>query len=154
MRSGPGMAPAGFLCQNRTTIMLSSPSSVPPSKTHGSAAKEYDFYKAIQDYLERASKVAKIEPHVQTILSQPKNELIGNFPVRLDTGEVRLFKGYRVQHNNPLGPFKGGIRYHPQVALDDVKALAAMMTWKSALLRLPFGGAKGGIQVDPHSGSR
>ena len=72
----------------------------------------------------------------------------------MDSGEVRLFKGYRVQHNNLLGPFKGGMRYHPQVALDDVKALAAMMTWKSALMRLPFGGGKGGIKFDPHSVSQ
>ncbi|HXN30520.1 MAG TPA: Glu/Leu/Phe/Val dehydrogenase [Polyangiaceae bacterium] len=128
-------------------------SSAPPPSRQGSL-KEYDFYKAIQEYLDRAARVAKIEPYVPTILSQPKNEIIVNFPVRLDNGEVRLFKGYRVQHNNLLGPFKGGIRYHPQVSLDDVKALAAMMTWKSALLRLPFGGGKGGIKFDPHSVSR
>ena len=90
----------------------------------------------------------------QTILSQPKNEIIVNFPVRMDNGEVRLFKGYRVQHNNLLGPFKGGMRFHPQVTLDDVKALAAMMTWKCALMRLPFGGGKGGIKFDPHSVSQ
>jgi glutamate dehydrogenase/leucine dehydrogenase len=132
---------------------LPSPSSLPPSK-QGMAAKEYDFYKAIQDYLDRAARVAHIQAHVQTILTQPKNELIVNFPVRMDSGEVRLFKGYRVQHNNLLGPFKGGMRYHPQVALDDVKALAAMMTWKCALMRLPFGGGKGGIKFDPHSVSR
>jgi glutamate dehydrogenase (NAD(P)+) len=118
------------------------------------AAKEYDFYKVEQDYHERAAKVAKIEPYVQTILSQPKNELIINFPVRMDSGDVRLFKGYRVQHNNLLGPFKGGMRFHPQVSLDDVKALAAMMTWKSSLMRLPFGGGKGGIKFDPHSVSK
>jgi glutamate dehydrogenase (NAD(P)+) len=129
-------------------------SSAPPSKLPGSAAKEYDFYKTVQDYLDRAAKVAKVEPYVQTILSQPKNEIIVNFPVKMDNGDVRLFKGYRVQHNNLLGPFKGGIRYHPQVSLDDVKALAATMTWKSALLRLPFGGGKGGIKFDPHSVSR
>jgi glutamate dehydrogenase/leucine dehydrogenase len=129
-------------------------SSPPPSRIAGSAAKEYDFYKVVQDYLERAARVAKIEPYVATILSQPKNELIVNFPVRLDNGEVRLFKGYRVQHNNLLGPFKGGMRYHPQVALDDVKALAAMMTWKCSLMRLPFGGGKGGIKFDPHSVSK
>ena len=126
----------------------------PPSKLPGSAAKEYDFYKVVQDYLDRAARVAHVEPYVQTILSQPKNEVIVNFPVRMDNGDIRLFKGYRVQHNNLLGPFKGGMRYHPQVALDDVKALAAMMTWKSALLRLPFGGGKGGIKFDPHSVSR
>jgi glutamate dehydrogenase (NAD(P)+) len=126
-------------------------SSAPPSRH---TAKEYDFYKTVQDYLDRAAKIAKIEPYVQTILSQPKNELIVNFPVRMDNGDVRLFKGYRVQHNNLLGPFKGGMRYHPQVSLDDVKALAAMMTLKCALLRLPFGGGKGGIKFDPHSVSR
>jgi glutamate dehydrogenase/leucine dehydrogenase len=129
-------------------------SAPPPSLRPGSGLREYDFYKVIQDYLDRAAKIAKVEPYVSTILSQPKNEIIVNFPVRMDTGEIRLFKGYRVQHNNLLGPFKGGMRYHPQVALDDVKALAAMMTWKSALLRLPFGGGKGGIKFDPHSVSR
>jgi glutamate dehydrogenase (NAD(P)+) len=128
--------------------------ATPPPPSRAGSHKEYDFYKVVQDYLERAARVAKIEPYVQTILSQPKNELIVNFPVRLDSGEVRLFKGYRVQHNNLLGPFKGGMRYHPQVSLDDVKALAAMMTWKSALMRLPFGGGKGGIKFDPHSVSR
>ena len=122
-----------------------------PSRSSLPAAKEYDFYKTVQDYLERAAKVTNIEPFVQTILSQPKNELIVNFPVRMDSGEVRLFKGYRVQHNNLLGPFKGGMRFHPQVSLDDVKALAAMMTWKCSLMRLPFGGGKGGIKFDPHS---
>src|ERR1700733_10757362 len=125
----------------------------PPSKSF-LAGKEYDFYKVVQDYLERAGKVAKIEPYVTTILSQPKNEIIINFPVRMDSGEVRLFKGYRVQHNNLLGPFKGGMRFHPMVSLDDVKALAAMMTWKSSLLRLPFGGGKRGIKFDPPSVSK
>ena len=83
-----------------------------------------EFLLAVQDYLERAAKVVNLEPYVKTILSQPKNEIIVNFPVRMDNGEVRLFKGYRVQHNNLLGPFKGGIRYHVMVSLDDVKALA------------------------------
>jgi glutamate dehydrogenase (NAD(P)+) len=126
----------------------------PPSRSSLVPHNEYDFYKVVQDYLERAAKVCKIESYVATILSQPKNEIIVNFPVKMDNGDVRLFKGYRVQHNNLLGPFKGGMRYHPQVSLDDVKALAAMMTWKSSLMRLPFGGGKGGIKFDPHSVSR
>jgi len=128
--------------------------TTPASRTSLNPAKEYDFFKVVQDYLEKAAKVITLEPHVGTILSQPKNELIVNFPVKMDTGEVRLFKGYRVQHNNLLGPFKGGMRFHPTVTLDDVKALAAMMTWKSALMRLPFGGGKGGIKFDPKSVSR
>src|SRR5690606_35446457 len=72
----------------------------------------------------------------------------------LDDGRFRLFKGYRVQHNNILGPYKGGIRFHETVSLDDVRALAAMMTWKCALMQLPFGGAKGGVTVDPSTLSR
>jgi len=124
-----------------------SRSSLPSTTTK----KEYDFFGVIQDYLDEAAATANLELFVRTILSQPKNEIIVNFPVRMDNGEVKLFKGYRVQHNNLLGPFKGGIRFHPDVSLDDVKALAAMMTWKSALMRLPFGGGKGGIKFDPHS---
>jgi glutamate dehydrogenase (NAD(P)+) len=136
-------------------VPAASSPSIPTAPTSGRLpGKDYDFFKVIQDYLERASKSINLEPFVKTILSQPKNELIINFPVKMDNGEVRLFKGYRVQHNNLLGPFKGGMRFHPSVTLDDVKALAAMMTWKSALLRLPFGGGKGGIKFDPHAVSK
>ncbi len=131
-------------------------SNVPPApgSSRTVIVKEYDFFKVVQDYLERAARTLDIADFVRTILSQPKNELIINFPVRMDSGEVRLFKGYRVQHNNLLGPFKGGMRFHPSVTLDDVKALAAMMTWKCALMRVPFGGGKGGIKFDPHSVSK
>lgn len=118
------------------------------------AHKEFDFFKVIQGYLDQATKVAQIEPYISTILSQPKNEIIVNFPVKMDNGEVRIFKGYRVQHNNILGPFKGGIRYHENVSLDDVKALATMMTWKCSLMGLPYGGGKGGIKFNPQSVSR
>ena len=93
-------------------------------------------------------------PAVRDILSQPKNELIVNFPVRMDNGEYKLFKGYRVQHNNILGPYKGGIRYHEEVTLDEVKALAAWMTCKCALHDIPFGGGKGGIKFNPASTRR
>jgi glutamate dehydrogenase (NAD(P)+) len=127
---------------------------VPTASGRLPSPKDYDFFKVVQDYLERAAKAINLEPFVKTILTQPKNEIIINFPVKMDSGEVRLFKGYRVQHNNLLGPFKGGMRFHPSVTLDDVKALAAMMTWKSALMRIPFGGGKGGIKFDPHSVSR
>jgi glutamate dehydrogenase (NAD(P)+) len=91
---------------------------------------------------------------VRTILSQPKNEIIVNFPVRMDDGSIRLFKGYRIQHNNLLGPYKGGMRFHENVTLDDAKALAAMMTIKCALMNLPYGGGKGGIKFNPNSVSR
>ncbi len=137
------------------TLKIGTPSTVPAAP--GSArtlVKEYDFFKVVQDYLDRAARTINLADYVRTILSQPKNELIINFPVKMDDGQVRLFKGYRVQHNNLLGPFKGGMRFHPSVTLDDVKALAAMMTWKCALMRVPFGGGKGGIKFDPHAVSK
>ena len=88
------------------------------------------------------------------IYYQPKNEIIVNFPVKLSSGEVVLFKGYRVQHNNSRGPFKGGLRFDSVVHLDECKALAGWMTIKCALQKLPFGGAKGGIKFDPRSYSQ
>ncbi|MCK4758947.1 MAG: Glu/Leu/Phe/Val dehydrogenase, partial [Candidatus Aminicenantes bacterium] len=77
------------------------------------------------------------------------NELIVHFPVKMDDGKVKMLTGYRVQHNNALGPFKGGLRFHPLVDIDEIRALATLMTWKSAITNIPFGGAKGGIQIDP-----
>ncbi|MDQ2645421.1 MAG: Glu/Leu/Phe/Val dehydrogenase [Myxococcota bacterium] len=117
-------------------------------------APRYDFFGVVQGYLDAAAKLAGTPEHVRTILSQPKSEIIVHFPVRMDNGEVRLFKGYRIQHNDTLGPYKGGMRYHEDVSLDDVKALASVMTWKCALMGLPFGGAKGGVKFNPRSVSR
>ncbi len=108
----------------------------------------YEFFKVVQNYLEEAAEVVNLPRHIADILSQPKNEIIVHFPVRLDTGEMQLVKGYRIQHNNIRGPYKGGIRYHESVTLDDVKALASMMTWKCSLMDIPFGGAKGGVKVN------
>lgn len=82
-------------------------------------------------------------------LATPKRELIVHFPVVMDDGHIRMFTGYRVHHNTVRGPTKGGIRYHPDVNLDEVRALAMWMTWKCALVNIPYGGAKGGVQVDP-----
>lgn len=101
-------------------------------------------------HVQQACEVIQAPPFVRAILGQPKNELIVNFPVLMDDGRYKVFKGYRIQHNNVLGPYKGGIRYHPEISLDDTKALALWMTMKCALMRLPFGGAKGGVRVDPH----
>jgi glutamate dehydrogenase (NAD(P)+) len=121
------------------------------SQTEAPRPEKYDFFGVIQAYLDQAADAIRLEPYIRTILSQPKNEIIVNFPVRMDDGSVRLFKGYRVQHSNIIGPFKGGIRYHQDVTLDDCKALAAMMTWKGALMRLPYGGGKGGVKFNPRS---
>jgi glutamate dehydrogenase (NAD(P)+) len=111
----------------------------------------YAFFRVVQSYLERAARVVDLSPDVAALLSQPRTELIVHFPVRMDSGQLRMFTGYRIQHNNLLGPFKGGIRYHPDVNLDEVKALAAMMTWKCAVMDIPFGGAKGAVQCDPRA---
>ncbi|APR81536.1 NAD-specific glutamate dehydrogenase [Minicystis rosea] len=129
-------------------------STTAPTSLNAARKAKYDFFKVIQGYLDEATKVADLPDWIGTILRQPKNEIIVNFPVKMDNGEIRLFKGYRIQHNNILGPYKGGIRYHESVSLDDVKALAAMMTWKCALMNLPLGGGKGGIKFDPNSVSR
>jgi glutamate dehydrogenase/leucine dehydrogenase len=118
------------------------------------AHEEFNFFQVVQQYLTRAADLIELDDHVRVILAQPKNEIIINFPVRMDDGSFQLFKGYRVQHNNLLGPFKGGIRFHESVTLDDCKALAAMMTWKCALMNLPLGGGKGGVKINPHQVSR
>src|SRR5579859_5184085 len=110
-----------------------------PSKA---AIKPMTLYQVAVQQWQRAAKVIDLDAEVFTILSQPKNEIMINFPVRMDNGEYRLFKGYRVQHNNILGPYKGGLRYHPDVHIDEVKALATWMTFKCAIVDLPFGGAK------------
>jgi glutamate dehydrogenase/leucine dehydrogenase len=109
------------------------------------------FFKVVQKHLDAAADLIQAPEHVRTILLQPKNEVIVNFPVRMDDGRYRLFKGYRVQHSDLLGPYKGGLRFHEETSLDELKALAALMTWKCSLMGLPFGGAKGGIKFDPHS---
>lgn len=104
--------------------------------------------------VDKAMKLVNLEQNIAEILAQPKNEIITNFPVRMDDGRMQVFKGYRVQHNNVLGPYKGGIRYHHEANLDEMKALAAWMTYKSALHEIPFGGGKGGVKVDPRQHSK
>jgi glutamate dehydrogenase (NAD(P)+) len=106
------------------------------------------YHMAVQQFEAAADKI-NLSEDMREILRQPKRELTVNFPVRLDNGRVRTFTGYRVQHNVNRGPAKGGIRYGPDVTLDEVKALAMWMTWKCAVVGLPYGGAKGGVICDP-----
>ncbi|MCW5766012.1 MAG: Glu/Leu/Phe/Val dehydrogenase [Phycisphaeraceae bacterium] len=101
-----------------------------------------------------AAEVMNLPDYLKLILAQPKNEIMVHFPVKMDNGEFRLVKGYRVQHNNALGPYKGGLRFHPDVHLDDVKSLAFLMTMKCSLVGVPYGGGKGGIKVDPRKHSK
>ncbi len=113
-----------------------------------------NLFQQTANALLEAAEILDLPHHLRLILAQPKTEVMVHFPVRLDNGDYRLFKGYRVQHNNILGPYKGGMRYHPSVSLDDIKSLAVLMTLKCSLAQLPLGGAKGGVQVDPRSLSR
>lgn len=112
--------------------------------------KDNIYHQTICSILNAAQQIS-LPKRLKLILAQPKNELIVHFPVRMDDGTFKLFKGYRVQHNNVLGPYKGGIRFDHSVRLDHIKALAAIMTIKCALVQLPLGGAKGGVQFDPRS---
>jgi glutamate dehydrogenase (NAD(P)+) len=100
-------------------------------------------------YIAQASKIIDLGPHVEQLLLTPEAEHIVSVPIERDNGELAVFSGYRVQHNSARGPMKGGLRFHPTVEIDEVRALASLMTWKTALVGIPYGGAKGGIAVDP-----
>ena len=102
----------------------------------------------------RAADYLELEPSMRHVLETPKRQLIVSIPVKMDGGDVQVFEGYRVQHNIARGPAKGGIRYHPNVSLDEVKALASWMTWKCATVGIPYGGGKGGVICDPKSLSK
>ncbi len=105
--------------------------------------------RTVKNQFEKAANVMGLDETVRKILSTTNNEIIVHFPVKMDDGSVEVFTGYRVQHNNVLGPYKGGFRYHPTVDIDAARALATWMTWKTSLAGLPYGGGKGGIQLDP-----
>ena len=114
-----------------------------------SKAKKENLYENVEAQFQKASRIMGLNQDIARILSTTNNEIVFHFPVKMDNGHVKIFTGYRVQHNNILGPYKGGLRFHPEVAIDEVRALATWMTWKTAINRIPFGGAKGGIQMDP-----
>ena len=98
---------------------------------------------------ENAAEKLKLDPGLREVLRSPRRALTLSLPIRMDDGTLKVFQGFRVQHNNSRGPCKGGIRYHPNVSFDEVQALASWMTWKCATVNIPFGGAKGGIICDP-----
>ena len=107
------------------------------------------LYENVTKQFDRAADLMQLDPDVRKILAKPNNEVTVTFPVKLDNGHIEVFTGYRVQHSNVLGPYKGGLRYHPMVNIDEVRALATWMSWKTAIADIPMGGAKGGIQLDP-----
>ena len=110
---------------------------------------EADEWRTAQAQFDEAAELIELEPWLREVLREVQREFTCTFPVKMDSTGIRMFTGYRVQHNINRGPAKGGIRYHPDVSLNEVKALAMWMTWKCAVVNIPFGGAKGGITVDP-----
>jgi glutamate dehydrogenase (NAD(P)+) len=110
---------------------------------------ELRAHEAVNQYFAEAAELIELDAELYPVLTTPYREVTTQVPVRLDSGDLIVVRGYRVQHNGARGPYKGGIRYHPSANLHEVRALASLMTWKTALLELPFGGAKGGIEVDP-----
>ena len=124
------------------------------SNTIANEAKHDNVYENVRFQFDTAADLMNLDSDVRKILSTTTNEIVVNFPVKMPDGKVEMFTGYRVQHSNVLGPYKGGLRFHPSVNLDEVRALATWMTWKSAIVGIPFGGAKGGIKFDPSGHSK
>ena len=112
-------------------------------------AIEANPYQSALQQLDAAAALLHLDPGILAGLRVPRREFTVNFPVEMDDGSVRTFTGYRVQHNDARGPYKGGIRYSAAISLDEIRALAMWMTWKCAIVNLPYGGAKGGVIVDP-----
>jgi glutamate dehydrogenase (NAD(P)+) len=112
-------------------------------------SSDRSVFGAMLQEFEGAARILNLDPGIWKILTKPKRQIIVACPVQMDNGAIEVFTGYRVQYNITLGPAKGGIRYHPDVSLDEVTALAAWMTWKCAVAQLPFGGGKGGVVCDP-----
>jgi glutamate dehydrogenase (NAD(P)+) len=116
--------------------------------------EELNPFKIAKQQFNKAADYLELDASTRAVLSNAKRQLIVSIPVKMDGGDVQVFEGYRVQHNIARGPAKGGIRYHPNVSLDEVKALASWMTWKCATVGIPYGGGKGGVICDPKSLSK
>lgn len=112
-------------------------------------AKKPTLYDNAMRQFDKAADLIRLDPDIRAILAMTSNEIAVHFPVKMDDGSIEMFTGYRVQHNDVLGPFKGGLRYHLAVDIDEIRALATWMTWKGAVTNVPFGGAKGGVKFDP-----
>src|SRR5215470_12687538 len=123
--------------------------TAPPIIPRIAPREELNPFRIAQIQFDMAAEVLKLDPGLRQVLRTPKRVLEVSLPTKMDNGQVKVLTGYRVQHNIARGPGKGGIRFHPGVTLDEVKALAAWMTWKTAVVNVPFGGAKGGVVCDP-----
>jgi glutamate dehydrogenase/leucine dehydrogenase len=112
-------------------------------------SEDLNPFRIAQHQFDNAAGKLKLDSGLREVLRSPRRALSLSLPIRMDDGTIKVFQGFRVQHNNSRGPCKGGIRYHPNVTFDEVQALASWMTWKCATVSIPFGGAKGGIICDP-----
>src|ERR671922_1257255 len=113
------------------------------------AGEDLNSFRIAMRQFDTAAETCGLDPDLREVLRRPRRALSLSLPVKMDDGTIHVFDGFRVQHNSGRGPCKGGIRYHPAVTFDEVKALASWMTWKCAIVNIPFGGAKGGIVCDP-----
>ncbi|MFA6439977.1 MAG: Glu/Leu/Phe/Val dehydrogenase dimerization domain-containing protein, partial [Bacteriovoracaceae bacterium] len=125
------------------SVQLTDPASNPAQSHH------HNPYEVVLHNFELAAKKIGLNEELAMLIRTPDRELRVELPVMMDDGKLHSLIGYRVQHNNARGPYKGGIRYHQEVDLDEVRALASLMTWKTAVADIPFGGAKGGVTIDP-----
>src|SRR5271165_4033642 len=129
--------------------MATAPKPTPQPIPRIAPREDLNPYRIAQIQFDLAAEYLKLDQGVRQILRTPKRMLEVSIPTKMDTGQVKVFTGYRVQHNVARGPAKGGVRFHPNVTLDEVKALAAWMTWKTATVNIPYGGGKGGVICDP-----
>ncbi len=133
---------------------VSKPAAPPQPIPRAMPREELNPYRIAQLQFDLAAELLKLDPGLRQVLRTPRRVLEVSIPTKMDNGQVRVFTGYRVQHNLARGPAKGGIRYHPAVTLDEVKALASWMTWKTATVNIPYGGGKGGVICDPKKMSK
>jgi len=129
--------------------VMTRPGGIPPMVPRVAPREELNPFRIAQIQFDMAAEVLKLDQGLRQVLRTPKRILEVSLPTKMDNGQLKVLTGFRVQHNVARGPGKGGIRFHPNVTLDEVKALAAWMTWKTAVVNVPFGGAKGGVICDP-----
>src|ERR1700722_8040182 len=142
--SGPGGGGAGGECHGCFSIRYRYPGN----------GVLMQAFEATNYYFEQAARLLDLSEHIRTLLLSPARDQHVEVPIELDSGKIGNFIGYRVQHDNSRGPYKGGLRYRTAVDQDEARSLASLMTWKTAIVDLPFGGAKGGINCDPNKLSR
>ena len=136
------------------TPTAEAPTADSPSRPDSLVDIEQNPFAAVNHYFDLGANAAGVPQDYRLLLKTPYREMRVEVPVRMDDGRLEVFIGYRVQHNGARGPYKGGVRYHPEADLDEIRALASIMTWKTAVVDIPFGGAKGGIQCEPRGMSQ